>query len=161
MPSPVNPIPPGFHTFTPYLLLPRAAEAIDFYQRAFRARERYRIPGATEGSIGHAEIMIGDSVIMLADEPPCPGPKSPQTLGGSSVNFCLYLEDCDFTFYEAVAAGATVFRPLADQFYGDRAGTIVDPFGYYWTLMTHKEDVPPAELERRAAKAVSEMGKPA
>src|SRR3954465_13527328 len=105
MSAKVSPIPPGFHTFTPYLLIPRAAEALDFYQRAFNAVERYRIAGPAEGTIAHAEITIGNSIIMLADEPPCDGPKSPQTLGGTSANFVLYVEDCDAAFHQAIAAG--------------------------------------------------------
>jgi PhnB protein len=160
MSAKVNPIPPGFHTFTPYLLMPKAADAIDFYQRAFNAVERCRIDGPKPGSVGHAEITIGNSIIMLADEPPCAGPKSPQTLGGTSANFVLYVEDCDASFQQAVAAGATEFQPLKDQFYGDRSGCVKDPFGYYWTLMTHKEDVPPEEMKRRIAKFMSDLPKP-
>src|SRR3954466_2099320 len=111
MSTKVDPVPPGFHSFTPYLLLPQAAAAaIHFYRRAFNAVERFRIAGPKE-TIGHAEIVIGNSIIMLADEPGCPGPKSPATLGGTSANFVLYVEDCDATFAQAVREGATVFQP--------------------------------------------------
>jgi PhnB protein len=144
----VRRIPAGYHTATPYLVVDDAAAAIDFYRRAFDAVELMRLP-MPGNKIGHAEIKLGDSTIMLADEFPEHGARSPKTLGGSPVSLMLYVEDCDAMFARAVAAGATVFRPLADQFYGDRSGCLIDPFGHQWTVSTHKEDVPPEELQRR------------
>jgi PhnB protein len=150
---PVKPIPEGFHTVTPYLTAKGAAEALDFYHRAFGAVERYRMPGATEGSVGHAEFVIGDSIIMIADESPYG--KSPLTLGGVSTSIVLYVEDVDSFFARAVAAGATVTRPIEDQFYGDRTGSLVDPFGHHWHIMTHKEDVAREEMDRRLAELMA------
>lgn len=144
----VKPVPDGYHTITAYLIVDGAAAAIDFYKQAFGASELFRLPGS-EGKIGHAEIKIGDSIVMLADESPEHGHRSPKTLGGSPVGILLYVDDCDAVFNRAVAAGATVFRPLADQFYGDRSGCLTDPFGHQWTVSTHKEDVPPDEMKRR------------
>ena len=141
-------VPEGYHTATPYLIVKGAAQAIDFYKRAFDATELFRMDGP-EGRIGHAEIKIGDSVIMLADEAPDMGYRSPRSLGGAAVSTMLYVENVDDRFNRAVAAGAKVQRPLADQFYGDRSGTIEDPFGHVWTIATHVEDVPPAEMKRR------------
>ncbi|MDQ3624649.1 MAG: VOC family protein [Verrucomicrobiota bacterium] len=151
MSTPVNPIPEGFHTLTPYLIVKGAAEAIDFYKRAFDAKERFRLPMPDGKAIGHAELTIGDSIVMLADEFPDLGHRSPQSLGGTAVSFVLYVEDADAAFERAIEAGATVQQPLEDKFYGDRAGCVVDPFGHQWTLMTHQEDVPPEEIERRMA----------
>jgi PhnB protein len=150
MSSPVSPIPEGFHTVTPYLTVKDGAAAIDFYQRAFGAKERYRMTGPDGKSIAHAEIAIGNSIIMLADESPFG--KSPKTLGGVSVSIVLYVEDCDALFAQAVNAGAVVARELTDQFYGDRSGSVVDPSGHSWHLMTHKEDVSPEEMNRRLAE---------
>jgi PhnB protein len=150
----VKSIPEGYHTATAYLIVSGAARAIDFYQKAFGARERMRLAGP-DGKIGHAEIVIGDSPIMLADEFPGMGFKSPQALGGSPVSILLYVEDVDARVSQAVAAGAKVLRPVQDQFYGDRSGTLVDPFGHVWTIATHKEDVPPEEVRRRAAAMMS------
>lgn len=141
-------IPDGYHTATPYLIVKGAAQAIDFYKRAFDATELFRMDGP-EGRVGHAEIKIGDSVIMLADEAPDMGYRSPRSLGGAAVSTMLYVENVDDRFNRAVAAGAKVQRPLADQFYGDRSGTIEDPFGHVWTIATHVEDVAPAEMKRR------------
>jgi PhnB protein len=141
-------IPEGYHSVTPYLYLRDAAKALEFYKRALNASELFRFP-MPDGRIGHAEIRIGDSVVMLADEAPERGVKSPQTLGGTSAGMALYVEDCDALFKRAVEAGAKVDRPLADQFYGDRSGTIIDPFGHRWTISTHVEDVSPEEAERR------------
>lgn len=152
MTSNIRPIPEGYHTATPYLIISGAAQALEFYKKAFGATEIMRMPGP-DGKIGHAEIRIGDSPIMLADESPAMGARSPQSLGGSPVTLHLYVEDVDATFAQAVAAGATVQRPVADQFYGDRAGGIVDPFGHSWYIATHKEDVSPEELKKRAAAA--------
>jgi PhnB protein len=146
----VKPIPDGYHTLTPYLIVKGAARALDFYQKAFGATELMRMADPS-GRIGHAEIKVGDSVLMMADEHPEMGALSPQSLGGSSVFILLYVEDVDTRFNQAVAAGAQVVRPLADQFYGDRSGTLTDPFGHKWTIATHKEDVSPEEIERRLA----------
>jgi len=153
----IKPIPDGFHTLTPYLAICGATEAIDFYKRAFGARERSRMPGPDGKSIGHAEIVIGNSIIMLSDEVPQFGNRSPQTLNGTPVTFALYVEDADAAYKRAVDAGAKVLRPIADQFYGDRAGTVIDPYGYQWSLMTHKEDVAPEELNKRLQELYAKM----
>lgn len=149
----VNYIPKGYHSATPYLICKGAARAIDFYKQAFGATELMRFPGPG-GSIGHAEIKIGDSPIMLADEAPQMGYRSPVSFGGSPVSIMLYVEDVDRVVDRAVKAGAKLERPVADQFYGDRNGTIQDPFGHVWTIGTHKEDVSPEEMQRRAAAMV-------
>ncbi|HYR77711.1 MAG TPA: VOC family protein [Pyrinomonadaceae bacterium] len=143
-----KPIPEGYHSVTPYLIIKGATEAIDFYKKAFGATELFRMP-APEGKIGHAEIKIGDSPIMLADEFPEMGYKSPQTLGGSPVSLMIYVADVDTVFKQAIAAGGKEQRPVKDQFYGDRSGTLEDPFGHVWHVATHKEDVSPEEMERR------------
>jgi PhnB protein len=148
----VKPIPEGYHSVTPYLIIKGATEAIEFYKKAFGATELFRFP-APEGKIGHAEIKIGDSPIMLADEHPDMGYKGPQTLGGSPVSIMIYVEDVDATFNLAVGAGATVKDALTDKFYGDRMGKVVDPFGHVWHVATHKEDVSVEEMERRAKAA--------
>ena len=150
----VAPVPPGYASVTPYLIVHDAAKAIDFYQRAFGAVELFRLAGP-DGTIGHAEIRIGHSPVMLADG--MGGYPDPLTLGGSSVSFMLYVPDVDAAFARAIAAGATVKRPVADQFYGDRTGTLADPFGHVWSLATHVEDVSPQEMDRR----FKEMTKPA
>jgi PhnB protein len=147
----VNPIPDGFHTVTPYLSVKNAAQAIQFYQRAFDAQERCRLP-TPDGKVGHAELAIGNSIIMLADEFPECGNLSPQSLNGSAVGLALYVEDVDTRFRQAVEAGATVKEELKNQFWGDRSGTVVDPFGHKWTLLTHIEDVTPDEMEARMQK---------
>ena len=144
----VQPIPPGYHSITPYLMIRGAAKALAFYQSAFGAEEVMRFDGP-DGRIAHAEIKIGDSPVMLADESPDQGFVGPQTLGGAGVSLMLYVNDVDATFAQAVGAGATVQRPVADQFYGDRVGTLVDPFGHVWSIGTHREDVPLEEVERR------------
>lgn len=149
---PVKPIPEGYHSVTPYLVIRGAAAAIDFYKKAFGAVELFRFPGP-DGKIGHAEIKIGDSPIMLADEYPDMGYKGPQALGGSPVSLMIYLEDVDTVFNRAVEAGATVKEAVQDKFYGDRTGGITDPFGHIWHIATHKEDVSPEEMERRAKAA--------
>jgi PhnB protein len=149
----VKPVPDGYHTVTPYLIVKGAASAIDFYVRAFGATELMRL-AAPDGKIGHAEIKIGDSPIMLADEFPEMGAVSPQTLGGSAVHLAIYLEDVDARFKQAIAAGGKEVRPVRDQFYGDRSGTLMDPFGHQWTLATHKEDVSPEEMNRRYEAAM-------
>jgi PhnB protein len=148
----VKPIPDGYHTLTPYLIVHDGARAIEFYKRAFGATEMFRMDGP-DGRIGHAEIRIGDSQIMLADEHPEMNARSPQTIGGSPVSFMLYVEDVDAMVAQAIAAGATLKRPIANQFYGDRTGGVEDPFGHNWYIATHVEDVAPEELQRRAAAA--------
>lgn len=146
----VKPIPDGYHSLTPYLIIDGAAKAIEFYQKVFGATELLRLPGPG-GKLGHAEIKIGDSVLMMADEMPEMGHRGPKALGGSPVGIMLYVEDVARTFEKAVAAGATVDRPVQDQFYGDRSGTVIDPFGYKWTIATHVEDVAPEEMQKRIA----------
>jgi len=148
VPSQVKPIPQGFHTATPYLTLNDAARAIDFYKRAFGAQEVMRMNGPG-GKIGHAEIKIGDSIIMLADEMPGSGSRSPQSLSGTTAGIFLYVENADAVFNQAVSAGAKVEAPLADMFWGDRFGSLKDPFGHSWSVATHKEDVAPAEMSKR------------
>ena len=148
----VKPIPEGYHSVTPYLIIKGAADAIEFYKKAFGATELFRFP-APDGKIGHAEIKIGDSPIMLADEFAEMGYKGPQALGGSPVSLMIYVEDVDTIFNQAVAAGAIIKEALQDKFYGDRIGTLVDPFGHVWHVATHKEDVSPEEMERRAKAA--------
>ena len=146
----VKPIPDGYHTATPYLILQGAAAALDFYKKTFRATEIMRM-ALPDGRIGHAEIRIGDSVIMLADEVPEMGYRGPKALGGSPVRLMLYVEDVDAVVARAVAAGAKITQPVQDKFYGDRNGVIEDPFGHVWTISTHKEDVPPEEMDKRMA----------
>ncbi len=146
----VQPIPTGYAGVTSYLIIRDAARALDFYKRAFGATELFRMP-APEGKIGHAEIRIGEGVVMLADEMPDMGYVGPQTLGGTPVSLMFYVPDVDARFAQAVAAGGTVKKPLKNEFYGDRSGTIVDPFGHVWTIATHVEDVSEAEMEKRMA----------
>lgn len=145
----VQAIPEGYHSVTPYLIVKGASDAIEFYKRAFGATEIMRM-ASPDGNIGHAEISIGDSHIMLADEHPEMGYRSPQSIGGTGVSLMLYLDKVDEVFKRAVAAGAKELQPLKDQFYGDRSGTLQDPFGHVWTVATHVEDVPPDEMRRRA-----------
>jgi PhnB protein len=149
--SKVKPIPEGYHTVTPYLCCKDASAAIEFYKKAFGAKELMRMDN--QGKVGHAELQIGDSRIMLADEFPEIGFVSPQSIGGSPIMIHLYVEDVDMTANRAVAAGAKVTRPVADQFYGDRGGQFEDPFGHKWYVATHKEDLSPEEIGRRAAAA--------
>ena len=146
----VKPVPDGYHSATPYLIVDGAARAIEFYKRAFDAKELLRIP-APGDLIGHAEIKVGDSVIMLADEPPDMHARGPQHYGGSPVSILLYVDDVDALFKQAIAAGGTETRPVKDQFYGDRSGSLTDPFGHCWHLSTHTEDVSMEELNRRMA----------
>ncbi len=148
----VKPIPEGYHSVTPYLIIDGATEAIEYYKKAFGATELFRMP-APGGKIGHAEIKIGDSPIMLADEHPDMGYKSPTSYGGTAVSIMLYVEDVDATFKQAIAAGGKEQRAVADQFYGDRLGTLTDPFGHVWTISTHKEDVSMEEMEQRLKSA--------
>lgn len=145
----VKPIPEGYHSVTPYLIIRGAGDAIEFYTKAFGAVELFRFP-APGGKIGHAEIKIGDSPIMLADEYPDMGYNGPQSIGGSPVSLMIYVEDVDTVFNRAVDSGATVKEALQDKFYGDRTGTVIDPFGHVWHLATHKEDISMEEMERRA-----------
>ena len=147
-----KPVPEGYHAVTPYLVVDGAAKALDFYGRVFGATERMRMPGPG-GKIGHAEISIGDSVIMLADEHPEMGARGPRAYGGAAVSLHLYVPDVDETVRKAQAAGAKLVRPVEDKFYGDRMGSIEDPFGHHWHVSTHKEDVSPDEMGRRAAAA--------
>jgi PhnB protein len=152
MTTEVKPIPDGYHSVTPYLAIKGAAAAIDFYKKAFGAKEIMRIP-QPDGRIGHAEIQIGDSRIMMADESPERSFLSPQSRGGSSVSLRIYTQDCDAMVARALSAGATLTRPLQDQFYGDRSGDVTDPFGHVWHVATHKEDVSPEEMDKRAKAA--------
>jgi PhnB protein len=140
-----KPIPDGYSTVTPYLNVTGAAKAIEFYKQAFGAQEVMRIPGP-DGSIMHAEIRIGNSHIMMSDENPAWGTKSPTTLGGTTGGMMIYVPDCDAVFDRAVKAGATVLMPCSDQFYGDRCGSILDPFGHKWSIATHQKDMTPAEM---------------
>jgi PhnB protein len=149
---PVKPIPDEYHTITPYLYFDGAARAIDWYKRAFGARERGVIPGPN-GTIGHAELEIGDSVIMMADMPD----RSPSKTGGTTVSFVLYVEDVDSAFKKATDAGAKMVQPVEDKFYGDRMGTLADPFGHEWSLGTHIEDVSPDEMQKRSQQAMAQM----
>lgn len=144
-----KPVPEGHHTVTPYLAINGGVEALEFYKKAFGATEVSKLL-MPDGRLGHAEIKLGDSIIMLADEFPEYGGTSPQTLGGSPVSIHLYVEDVDTFFKQAVAAGAKERKPLMDQFYGDRSGQLEDPFGHLWWVATHKEDIPPEELQKRA-----------
>jgi PhnB protein len=146
-------IPDGYHSATPYLIVKGAANAIDYYKRAFGATELFRMAD-DKGTVGHAEIKIGDSVIMLADETPGAVCHTPRSLGGSSVGLMIYVNDVDTVFKRAVEAGGKSLRPLTNQFYGDRSGTLEDPYGHVWTVATHVEDVPPEELKRRAQQAM-------
>jgi PhnB protein len=151
----VKPIPDGYHTATPYLIIQGAAKALDFYKKAFSATETVRMADPKTNHIGHAEIKIGDSPIMLADEQPDMGFRSPKSLGGTPVSLMLYVEDVDAVAKQATAAGAKEIRPVQDQFYGDRSGTFEDPFGHVWTIATHKEDLTPEEIGKRAAAAMA------
>jgi PhnB protein len=151
-----KPIPEGYHTVTPYLAVDDAAAAIEYYKKAFGAKERGRMD-APDGRIGHAEIEIGDSLVMLADDFPQFATRSPKELGGTSVSVFMYVEDVDAVVKQAVDAGATVTMEVADQFWGDRFGSVQDPFGHVWSLATHVEDVPPEEMAERAKAAMAAM----
>jgi PhnB protein len=146
----VKPVPDGYHSVTPYIIVHNAAEAIDFYKRAFGATELLRIP-APGNKIGHAEIKIGDSIIMLADEHPEMGARSPRSIGGTPVSIVIYVDEVDAVAERVVKAGAKQTRPVADQFYGDRTGSFEDPFGHQWHVHTHVEDVSSEEIEKRMA----------
>jgi PhnB protein len=148
----VKPVPEGYHSVTPYLIIEGAGKAIEFYQKAFGAEELFRFPGP-DGTVGHAEIKIGDSPIMLADAYPAMGYNGPKSLGGSPVSLMIYVEDVDTVFNQAVQAGATVKEAVTDKFYGDRIGSLIDPFGHVWHVSTHKEDVSIEEMKKRAKTA--------
>lgn len=151
--APVNPIPDDYPRVTPYLCVDGATAAIEFYGQVFGAKERMRIPGPN-GTIGHAELQIGDGVIMLSDEYSDMGIRGPKAIGGSPVTLSIYVEDVDATFDQAIQAGAKALRAVEDQFYGDRSGQFEDPFGHRWSVATHVEDVSPEEMGRRAAEAM-------
>ena len=150
-----KPVPEGYHTLTPYLIVRHGTRALDFYKRVLRAEEKTRMHGP-DGKVVHAELRTGNSIFMLADEFPDKNFLSPHSLGGSSIHLLVYVEDADAVFRAAVDAGASVKRPMADQFYGDRSGTFEDPFGHLWTIATHIEDVPEDELRRRAEACMGE-----
>lgn len=152
----VTPIPEGYATLTPYLTVDDAAGAIEFYKKAFGAKDRVRMD-APGGKIGHAELEIGDSLVMLSDALPQFSTRSPKELGGTSVSVFMYVEDVDAVVKQAVDAGATVRTEVEDQFWGDRFGSVEDPFGHVWSIATHVEDVPPAEMAERAKAAMAAM----
>jgi PhnB protein len=149
-----DPIPEGYPRVTPYLIVDGASDAIDFYKSVLGASERMRMDGP-DGKVGHAELELGDSVIMLADENPDMDARGPKTVGGTPVTLHVYVEDSEDTFKRAIDAGARQLRPVEDQFYGDRSGAFEDPFGHHWHVATHVEDVPPEEMEKRAAEAMA------
>jgi PhnB protein len=152
----VNAIPSGYHSLTPYLVVNDASRAIDFYKQAFGAKETVRM-GGPGGKIGHAELKIGDSMLMLSDEMPGSGSRSPQSLGGSPVSVFMYVENVDSVFDQAVKAGAKADKPPEDMFWGDRFGHLTDPFGHLWAIATHIEDVAPEEMRKRAQAAMAQM----
>ncbi|MEZ0190257.1 VOC family protein [Ralstonia solanacearum] len=152
----VKPIPEGYHSVTPYLSIKGADKALDFYKQAFGATEIMRMAGPN-GTIAHAEIRIGDSPVMMADEVPNMSCASPDTLQSTSVGLMIYVKDVDAVFANAIKTGATEVRPVLNQFYGDRSGTLKDPFGHVWTISTHVEDVAPEEMQRRMEKWMREQ----
>ena len=152
----VNPVPEGYHTLTPYLSLDDAAGAIEFYKQAFGAKEQMRMD-APGGKIGHAQLQIGDSLVMLSDAFPGSSVRPPRELGGTNASIFMYVEDVDAVVKQAVDAGATVTTAVEDQFWGDRFGTVTDPFGHVWSIATHVEDVPPEEMAERAKQAMAQM----
>ena len=154
-PMAVKPIPDGYHSVTPYIYVDGASDAIAFYEKAFNAVEIMRMDWGNR--IGHAEIKIGDSSIMLSDEAPAMGAIGPKSLGGTSSSLMIYVKDSDAVTEQAIAAGATVLRPIQDQFYGDRSATLKDPFGHQWTVSTHIEDVAPEEMDRRSKELMTKM----
>jgi PhnB protein len=152
----VQPVPEGYHTITPYLAVENAPEAIDFYKRAFGAKERVRMPGPG-GSVMHAELEIGDSVVMLSDPFPQASTKPPKELGGTSVSIMTYVDNIDSLYKQAIDAGATSLMEPDDMFWGDRFGSVQDPFGHSWTIATHVEDVSPEEMQKRSQEFMSAM----
>src|SRR5712691_3443185 len=155
--SPVKWVPDGYPRVSPYLVVDDGAKAIDFYKQVLDATERMRMP-APGGKVGHAELQLGDSVIMLADEAPDMGALGPKTVGGTAVTIGVYVEDVDKTFDAAVQAGAKALRPVENQFYGDRSGMFEDPFGHHWNVSTHVEDVSPDEMAKRAQQMAAAGG---
>jgi PhnB protein len=153
----VNPIPEAYPRVTPYLGIDGAADAIEFYKKVLGAKERMRMPGP-DGRIGHAELEIGNSIVMLADSNPDMGFPNPKDIGGTPVTIHCYVEDVDDAFARALEAGATSMRDVENQFYGDRSGQFEDPFGHRWSVASHVEDVPPEEMEKRAAAMASAAG---
>ena len=153
----VKPVPDGFHSVTPHLIVKGAGKAMDFYKQAFGAIERFRMPGPDGESVMHGEIQIGDSIIMIADEFPDYGCLGPTSRGGSSVTIHLYVKDANKAYEQAVKAGAIASMPLSDMFWGDRYGKVTDPFGHEWSIAQHIEDVSPQDMEKRAEKAFSEQ----
>ena len=154
----VQPVPKGFHTLTPGFCVRGAVQAIDFYARAFGARERMRMMKPDGTTLMHAELQVGDSLFMMGEEDPALGARSAQTLGGTPVNFYLYVKDVDAAVARALAAGAKPLMPITDMFWGDRIGSVEDPYGQKWTLATHKEDVRPREMEKRALAFYAQAG---
>jgi len=154
----VKHIPDGYRSVTPYLVVNNAAGAIDFYKRAFGAQEVVRMDGPP-GKIGHAELRIGDSMIMLSDEMPGAGTRSPQSLGGTTMGVFLYVDDVDKVYQTAVSAGGKADMPPAKMFWGDRYGKLTDPFGHSWSLATHVEDVAPAEMKKRMQEEMAKMSR--
>ena len=152
----VKPIPEGYHTVTPYLAVDDAAEAIEYYRKVFGAKERARME-APDGKIGHAELEIGDSLVMLSDPFPQATTRSPKELGGTTASVFMYVKDVDAVVKQAVDAGATVTMEVADQFWGDRFGTVQDPFGHLWSIATHVEDLTPEEIAERGKAAMAAM----
>ena len=150
----VKPIPDGYPQVIPYLTIDGAAQAIEFYGKVFGARERMRMP-SPDGKIGHAELEIGDALIMLSDEHPEMGARGPKSIGGSPVTIAVYVEDVDAVFQRAIENGASSTRDVEDQFYGDRSGQFTDPFGHKWNVATHVEDVPPDEMAKRMEKVMA------
>ena len=151
----VQPIPAGYHSVTPYIIVHDAQAAIEFYKNAFGATEVLRL-AAPDGAIVHAEVKIGDSHVMLAGEHPEFGAISPKTLGGSPVSLMIYCEDADAMFQQALSAGGTEKRPVQDQFYGDRSGIVEDPFGHSWSIATHIEDLTQEEIDARFAQMIQQ-----
>jgi len=148
--SPVKPVPDGYHTVTPYIVVRGAGKALDFYAKAFGAEELFRMPGPGD-KVMHAEFRVGDSVIMIGDEAPEMGATAPQSIGGTATSLLLYVNDVDASFQRATAAGCKALMPPTDMFWGDRYCKIADPFGHHWGIATHKEDVSPEEVAKRAA----------
>ena len=159
MSAKIQPIPDGYHSLTAYLIVKGGTAAIEFYKKAFGAKDHFLMHGPG-GCVAHASLTIGNSIVMMADENPQMGAISPSTLKGSPVSMVLYVEDVDTVFKRAVDAGAVVKLPVENKFYGERAGTIVDPFGHMWTIMTHVEDVTPEEMNRRMQEMMKKMGPP-